>query len=48
MGRDVTDTLRAGDRAPDFTLPSSAGPPISLAGYRDKASVLLVFLRGTI
>ena len=48
MGRDQTDTLQVEARAPDFSLDSSAGRKISLADYRGKAPVLLVFTRGTI
>ena len=39
-------TLRVGDRAPDFTLPDAAGRPVSLADYRGKQPVVLVFYRG--
>ncbi len=46
MGRDHTDTLRTGDRAPDFSLDSSAGRPIALADYRGRSPVLLVLVRG--
>ena len=30
----------------DFTLPDAAGRPVSLAGYRGKKPVVLVFYRG--
>jgi peroxiredoxin len=40
-------TLRAGDRAPDFTLPSNRGDLQSLAHYLAKGPVLLAFHRGT-
>jgi peroxiredoxin len=43
----VTTTLRAGDRAPDFTLPSNRGDLQSLADYVAKGPVLLAFHRGT-
>ncbi|MBI3608462.1 MAG: thioredoxin-dependent thiol peroxidase [Nitrospirae bacterium] len=36
-------TLREGDPAPMFTLPSSTGAPISLADYRGKQNVVLYF-----
>lgn len=35
--------LRVGDPAPDFTLPSGDGPPVSLADYRGKSEVVLFF-----
>jgi peroxiredoxin len=48
MGRDYTDTLCAGDRAPDFTLDSSNGRPIRLRDALGEGPALLVFTRGTI
>jgi cytochrome oxidase Cu insertion factor (SCO1/SenC/PrrC family) len=38
--------LRVGARPPDFTLPDALGRPVSLADYRGKKPVLLVFYRG--
>jgi hypothetical protein len=38
--------LRVGEPAPDFTLPDAGGRPISLAEYRGRAPVVLVFYRG--
>ncbi len=35
--------LDAGDKAPDFTLPSTTGERISLAQFRGKKLVLLEF-----
>jgi len=35
-----------GQPAPDFTLPDSTGRPASLAEYRGKKPVVLVFYRG--
>ena len=35
--------LEVGDRAPDFSLPSTTGEQISLSGFRGKQSVLLEF-----
>jgi amino acid transporter len=35
-----------GQAAPDFTLPDSSGRPASLAEYRGKKPVVLVFYRG--
>jgi cytochrome oxidase Cu insertion factor (SCO1/SenC/PrrC family) len=38
--------LRVGEPAPDFTLPDAAGAPVSLAAFRDRTPVVLVFYRG--
>ena len=38
--------LRVGEPAPDFTLLDAAGRPVSLADYRGKKPVVLVFYRG--
>ncbi len=38
--------LAVSDRAPDFTLPSADGTPVSLAGFRGTQSVLLYFSMG--
>jgi hypothetical protein len=38
--------LALGEPAPDFTLIDAAGRRVSLADYRDKKPVLLVFYRG--
>jgi cytochrome oxidase Cu insertion factor (SCO1/SenC/PrrC family) len=35
-----------GQPAPDFTLPDSAGRPVSLSDYRGRQPVVLVFYRG--
>ena len=40
------DRVKAGQPAPDFTLEDSDGKNISLADYRGKKSVVLVFYRG--
>ncbi len=39
-------SLRVGERPPDFTLPDASGRPVSLADYRGKKPVVLVFYRG--
>ena len=39
-------TFRVGEPAPDFTLPDAAGRPVTLADYRGKKPVVLVFYRG--
>jgi hypothetical protein len=38
--------LRLGEPPPGFTLPDAAGRPVSLAEYRGKKPVVLVFYRG--
>jgi cytochrome oxidase Cu insertion factor (SCO1/SenC/PrrC family) len=38
--------LRVGEPAPDFTLPDSAGAAVSLASFRGRTPVVLVFYRG--
>jgi cytochrome oxidase Cu insertion factor (SCO1/SenC/PrrC family) len=43
----VTPTaLRVGAPAPDFTLTDAAGRPVTLADYRGRKLVILVFYRG--
>jgi hypothetical protein len=39
-------TLRIGERPPDFTLTDADGRAVSLADYRGKKPVVLVFYRG--
>jgi peroxiredoxin Q/BCP len=36
-------SLEVGEKAPDFTLPSTMGKPISLSQFRGKKHVLLEF-----
>ncbi len=38
--------LRVGEPAPDFTLPDASGQPVSLAAFRERTPVVLVFYRG--
>lgn len=38
--------VKAGDRAPDFTLEDADGSPVALASLRQKGPVVLVFYRG--
>ena len=38
--------LRVGEPAPDFTLPDAAGAGVSLASFRGRTPVVLVFYRG--
>lgn len=40
------DRVQAGDVAPDFTLTSLAGPPVTLSDFRGEKNVVLVFYRG--
>jgi cytochrome oxidase Cu insertion factor (SCO1/SenC/PrrC family) len=40
------DRVRVGDPAPDFTLESETGVPITLSDFRGRANVVLVFYRG--
>lgn len=40
---DVSPALEIGDKAPDFTLPSTTGQKISLSEFRGKKLVLLEF-----
>jgi cytochrome oxidase Cu insertion factor (SCO1/SenC/PrrC family) len=40
------DRVKVGQPAPDFTLEDSEGKNISLADYRGKKNVVLVFYRG--
>ncbi len=42
-GAGVATALDVGDRAPDFTLPSTTGGNISLSQFRGKKIVLLEF-----
>ena len=39
----VALSLKVGEQAPDFTLPSTMGEPISLSQFRGKTHVLLEF-----
>ena len=38
--------FRTGEAAPDFTLPDAAGRPVTLADYRGKKPVIVIFYRG--
>ena len=39
----ATTTLKAGDVAPDFSLPSDQSKAVTLSDYRGKKNVVLVF-----
>ena len=39
-------SLKVGDEAPNFTLPSASGEEVSLADYRGEKAVLLYFSMG--
>jgi thioredoxin-dependent peroxiredoxin len=39
----MSDTLRVGDRAPEFTLPAGDGSQVSLADFHGKKVVVLFF-----
>ena len=40
---DQATTLKVGDTAPDFTLPSTTGDKVTLSSFRGKQSVVLAF-----
>ena len=39
----TSSTLKVGDRAPDFTLPSTEGGHVHLADYIGKSTVVVAF-----
>ena len=43
---DTPSALRVGEPAPDFTLPDAGGRPVTLADFRGRKAVVLVFYRG--
>ncbi len=40
------ERVKVGNKAPDFTLENMDGQKISLAGFRGKKNVVLIFYRG--
>ena len=46
QGATDLDRIKIGQPAPDFTLEDSDGKNITLADYRGKKNVVLVFYRG--
>lgn len=40
------DRVQVGQAAPDFSLVSLAGPPVTLSSYQGMKNVILVFYRG--
>ena len=43
---DAPRVLRVGEPAPYFTLPDASGAAVSLASFRERTPVVLVFYRG--
>ena len=39
----LSSTLKVGDMAPDFTLPSTSGSKVTLSEFRGKQAVVLAF-----
>jgi peroxiredoxin len=46
LSGEAPNRVAVGDTAPDFTLPSRAGEPVTLSDYRGAATILLVCYRG--
>jgi cytochrome oxidase Cu insertion factor (SCO1/SenC/PrrC family) len=38
-----SETLKLGDKAPDFTLPDQNGKPVHLADFQGKKNIVLAF-----
>jgi peroxiredoxin (alkyl hydroperoxide reductase subunit C) len=41
---DSRSTLKAGDKAPDFTLPSLSGEPVTLSAFAGKKNIVISFV----
>ena len=42
----TTAAVRAGEPAPDFTLPDASGAPVALSSFRGRQPVVIIFYRG--
>ena len=45
MAEENNQSVEVGSAAPEFRLPASNGQEIGLADYRDKANVVVFFVR---
>ena len=43
QSRSASKGVKVGDRAPDFTLPSLTGEPVSLESFLGKKAIVLYF-----
>ena len=47
MAATRSETLSIGDTAPDFTLPTADGAPVTRSAFQGGSPLLLHFFRGT-